>query len=192
MTLPSGSGIEGQPSSPLNVNCPGEGESFRPGETISNPHVYFPGERKNERSLPQIYNSLTRNNSGGNIAPLQRPSSKRQSLHQSAHPLVGRPQATLSTACILITAALSACGSLSGGVFRDVHRWSRALSKLRTANWTLDGWNTWCGPGVSLIWGSRIFCPHGPDVLGISTNQQPAEPGAGRKLTPPIAEDREV
>lgn len=144
-------------------------ESFGRGETINNPQV-FSGGRENERSLPQIYNSPVRNDSGAKSSPPQRPSQKTVSPHQSAHARVGRLQTTLSTACILITVALSRCGSLSGGVFRDFHTWQRAVCTVWTAYWTVEGWNAWSGPGVAVIWGLRIFCPVGPGVYCISTN----------------------
>lgn len=55
VTVPSGKKIEGQPSSPLNVNCLGEGKSFRPGKTISNPHVLISGGKKEQaESAPDI------------------------------------------------------------------------------------------------------------------------------------------
>jgi hypothetical protein len=50
-------------------------ESFGRGETINNPQV-FSGGRENERSLPQIYNSPVRNDSGAKSSPPQRPSQK--------------------------------------------------------------------------------------------------------------------
>lgn len=72
---------------------------------------------------------------------------------------------------------------------RSLTRQGQALILLGESHWLWYAEWPFPGPGVMLIWGSRIFCPASKPGVDISTNQHGTGINAGIISTPPIAKD---